>query len=219
MCSQRIELWSHLHSRWIKITNIWVFLRLSKPTTLTQSYVILALCGKNLTTQLFRKQELYSNKFVLSSQLYFNTSKFGKNSRTFPGFLEFENISRTSSEIHGLFKNLWTLGSTRCQHPPRWEFQGVRASMGVGDVWKLKGCFFVLQKLLLVRYCLPQYPLLNLLIFSPQSGASYLMLREEKNHLFNRTSICTINAFMPSCPSEKKQQQRNKEKTHSTIMF
>lgn len=70
----------------------------------------------------------------------------------------------------------------------------------------------MLQKLLLVRYCLPQYPLLNLLIFSPQSGASYLMLREEKNHLFNRTSICTINAFMPSCPSEKNNNKETKKK-------
>ena len=36
------------------------------------------------------------------------------------------------------------------------------------------------------------------------------MLREEKNHFFNRTSICTINAFVPFCPSEKKK-QTNKE--------
>lgn len=163
MCSQRIELWSHLHSRWIKITNIWVLQRLSKPTTLnTKPWNI---------SSVWQKSVWYLKK--VNWQLYFETSKFGKNSRTFPGFLEFENISRTSSEIHGLFKNLWTLGSTRCQHPPRWEFQGVRASMGVGNVWKFKGCFFVLQKLLLVRYCLPRYPLLNLLIFSPQSGASY----------------------------------------------
>lgn len=163
MCSQRIELWSHLHSRWIKITNIWVLQRLSKPTTLnTKPWNI---------SSVWQKSVWYLKK--VNWQLYFETSKFGKNSRTFPGFLEFENISRTSSEIHGLFKNLWTLGSTRCQHPPRWEFQGVRASMGVGNVWRFKGCFFVLQKLLLVRYCLPRYPLLNLLIFSPQSGASY----------------------------------------------
>ena len=68
----------------------------------------------------------------------------------------------------------------------------------------------MLQKLLLVRYCLPRYPLLNLLIFSPQSGASYWMLREEKSHLFNRTSICTINALMPSCPLKKKNKQTKK---------
>ena len=91
----------------------------------------------------------------------------------------------------------------------------VGISRGVGQYGgrrclKVKGCFFVLQKLLLVRYCLPRYPLLNLLIFSPQSGASYWMLREEKNHLFNRTSICTINVFMPSCPSEKKKQTKKK---------
>lgn len=136
----------------------------------------------------------------LTSQLYFETSKFGKNSRTFqefvnPGFLKMS----TPTQV-GISRGMSQYGGRRCL--------------------KVKGCFFVLQKLLLVRYCLPRYPLLNLLIFSPQSGASYYMLREEKNHVFNRTSICTINAFMLSCPSEKKkQQQRNKEKTHSTIMF
>ena len=175
MCSQRIELWSHLHSRWIKITNIWVLQRLSKPTTLNTKPWNLCDIWRRLTGihSYLENRNCTQINLCLTSQLYFETSKFGKNSRTFPGFLEFENIYRTSSEIHGLFKNLWTLGSTRCQHPPRWEFQGVRASMGVGDVWNLKGCFFVLQKLLLVRYCLPRYPLLNLLIFSPQSEASY----------------------------------------------
>ena len=118
MCSQRIELWSHLHSRWIKITNIWVLQRLSKPTTLnTKPWNI---------SSVWQKSVWYLKK--VNWQLYFETSKFGKNSRTFPGFLEFENISRTSSEIHGLFKNLWTLGSTRCQHPPQ-----VGISRGTGQ--------------------------------------------------------------------------------------
>ena len=40
------------------------------------------------------------------------------------------------------------------------------------------------------------------------------MLREEKHHLFNRTSICTINAFMPSCPFEKKNNNKETKKKH-----
>ena len=68
------------------------FTTIKANNTYTKPCNISSVWQKSDITQLFRKQELYSNIFVLTSQLYFKTSKFEKNSRPFPGFLEFENI-------------------------------------------------------------------------------------------------------------------------------